>query len=223
MSIIQDNLQLSYIKKGSSNMLYYPIYWANQIFVPITDEMVSNVKPKYLIGSFGDVLCTENNMALCMNLKGHGYYYVKLQLNDGSWKDQVVHRLVAMAFCCTDHPLCYYLTNNLQVNHMDGNKLNNHMGNLEWVTNLENMRHAIANNLIDCRLDHHYKALLTNDQVHAICKLLEEGKYTYMQINQILNLNLRDPVRYISEIKTGVKWKDISRLYNIDYSPRNKS
>jgi hypothetical protein len=71
-----------------------------------------------------------------------GYYKVHLSSNvtKGYRTSKLIHRLVAEMFI--PNPL-----NKPQVNHKDGNKLNNHVTNLEWVTNDENHNHKIENNL----------------------------------------------------------------------------
>jgi hypothetical protein len=58
--------------------------------------------------------------------------YVKVRVNH---KDQFVHRLVAIAYLPN-------LDNKETVNHIDGNKENNHVNNLEWCTRSENSQHA---------------------------------------------------------------------------------
>lgn len=71
--------------------------------------------------------------------KSMGYAYVCLT-KDGITKHFRVHRLVAQTFIPNPE-------NKEQVNHKDGNKLNNNVNNLEWCTNQENCIHAWKNNL----------------------------------------------------------------------------
>lgn len=75
--------------------------------------------------------------------------YKKLRL----WKERnstifKIHRLVATHFI--DNP------NNLpETNHIDGNKLNNHVGNLEWVTRSQNIQHMFDTGLSASGEGHH--------------------------------------------------------------------
>lgn len=65
------------------------------------------------------------------------YGYIKVRLKSG-WKN--LHRLLAEAFIPNPN-------NYETVNHKDGNKLNNNLDNLEWVTRQENLYHAMDNGL----------------------------------------------------------------------------
>ena len=68
-------------------------------------------------------------------------YRVVLLTDNGSSKTLYVHRLVAQSFI--ENP-----DNKREVNHIDGNKLNNDVSNLEWVTHSENTVHAYSTNLM---------------------------------------------------------------------------
>jgi hypothetical protein len=62
------------------------------------------------------------------------YWAINICIN-GKNKMHYIHRLVALTFLSNPD-------NKPQVNHIDGNKLNNHIDNLEWVTASENLQHA---------------------------------------------------------------------------------
>ena len=71
------------------------------------------------------------------NSTKNGYVKNSLVLKDGTSKSFFRHRLVMLCFCPNKK------ANELQVNHIDGNKENNSIENLEWCTNQENRIHAV--------------------------------------------------------------------------------
>lgn len=93
---------------------------------------------KYCVTNFGRVFrkpCKYRpNWREIKGEINHGYARVNLSFGQKSTKFRV-HRLVAEAFI--DNPLAKPF-----VNHKDGNKLNNHISNLEWCTSSENERHS---------------------------------------------------------------------------------
>ena len=93
----------------------------------------------YLICSEGYVVSTETGHILKPGLKRSGYYEISLKNADGH-KSFLVHRLVAEYFIPKREGAN-------EVNHKDGDKLNNDVSNLEWVTRNENLRHAYETGL----------------------------------------------------------------------------
>jgi hypothetical protein len=98
----------------------------------------------YLVSNDGRVRGTKSKKELKYNYTYNGYRRVKLY-RDAKGKTFMVHRLVANAFIANPQ-------NKAQVNHKDGNKQNNTVGNLEWVTQAENLVHAVKLGLIDVTL-----------------------------------------------------------------------
>lgn len=73
-------------------------------------------------------------------LFGYKKYHLYDVTKTPNSKHVFAHRLVALAFIPNPD-------NKPEVNHIDGNKLNNQIPNLEWATRAENMKHSFANNL----------------------------------------------------------------------------
>jgi hypothetical protein len=88
----------------------------------------------YLITLDGKVFSLKTMKFLKLRVTNAGYNQIQLFNKDG-YKYFSVHRLVAEAYIPN-------LENKEQVNHMDGNKLNNLACNLEWMTRSENQKHC---------------------------------------------------------------------------------
>lgn len=74
-----------------------------------------------------------------------GYVYANMSLSQkrGDQRTVTVHRVVAISVYGLPTPPRHH------VNHIDGNKTRNHPDNLEWVTQVENMRHAVETGLTE--------------------------------------------------------------------------
>lgn len=112
----------------------------------------------YYIYDNGDVLNINTNKILSGSVGENGYKYFRLS-QGGKKKMFYCHRLVAEAFIPNPKNLPV-------VNHKDGNKLNNNVENLEWVTYNENTEHfhkEIKKNNLN-RKTEYYKEDLPNEQ-----------------------------------------------------------
>lgn len=122
-----------------------------------------------------------------------GYLYVNLCKN-GKYKSVSVHKIVAKAF------LKNY-DSNLQVNHIDGNKENNNIENLECVTRSENIRHAFINKLNVAKShEQHYASKLTMKDVEDIRARYNSGE-------KIINISKLYPIVSYSEVKHICKYR----------------
>lgn len=96
----------------------------------------------YIINDSGVIYSILSKRTLSNSICHRGYASITLTTDVRERHSYPLHRIVALMF---KHPGKHY--RDLEVNHIDGNKLNNHISNLEWVTPSQNVKHAIANKL----------------------------------------------------------------------------
>jgi transposase len=160
---------------------------------------VLNYEDIYEISENGDVkrIAQTNNQYGFGHILKHniinGYAHVQLH-KQGKVKCMRVHRLVAMSFLINDE-------NKPHVNHIDGNKLNNHVSNLEWCTPSENEihKHKVLNKT-------YRKYILTTQQIEKIVKLREEGKRLH-ELSYMFKVPIDTIHKTLSkmDMKTGYK------------------
>lgn len=170
----------------------------------------------YQISNFGNVRSMDrvvSRMGLHPNtIKGKimkfsinrdGYVYYRLY-KESKKKMIFPQREVAKLFLQNPY-------NKKEVNHIDGNKLNNHFSNLEWATRVENMNHAFTNKLHDLNGERCANSKLSNNDVLNIRRLfIKNGKLRYKEIAMMYKVS---PATIGSIVKSKT-WKHINEFTN---------
>lgn len=105
-------------------------------------KAIAECNGEYHVSSYGRVKSLKfgKERILKQAYNKYGYLFIIIYRKNYKPKFSKIHRLVALEFIPN-------FDNKPQVNHKDGNKLNNHIDNLEWATCSENMQHAWDNGL----------------------------------------------------------------------------
>jgi hypothetical protein len=164
---------------------YYEV--SNMGNVRSVDRMVDNRKGVYL----------KKGSDLKQTPSSKGYLNVGLHF-DGKIKRYRVHKLVAMVFIPNPEEKPF-------VNHIDGNKENNCVSNLEWCTHKENVQHSFETSLNPTKGEGNIHAKLTEHDVVEIRKLYKTGEYTHRQLAQMFNVNHSS----IGTLLRGKSWKHV--------------
>ena len=136
---------------------------------------------------------------LNLRLNHKGYPFVKLS-KDRDYKNITTHILVAKTFI--NNP-----ENKPQVNHIDADKTNNNVNNLELVTNKENMIHASKKGLLNNKHENNPNAILTIKEVLEIADSLKRN----VPIKKIAKI-YKVSSHCIYDIKRGKNWKEVTNL-----------
>ena len=159
-----------------------------------------NLKFNYYVTDDGRIWSERTQKFLSEQYDKNGYVKVQMRSTDNKSHRYSVHRLVLENF----KPVSGM--NNLQVNHKDGNKLNNCLDNLEWTTCKENIHHAIEHNL---RNPVNGAAKLTPEQVIEIYRRATNGE-TNIKLGKEFNIHPDQ----IGRIKNKKSWKNFTSSLN---------
>ena len=157
----------------------------------------------YEVNEYGDVRNTRNCHITKPRIKT-GYLCTNISIN-GKQRMIRTHRLVAQAF----KPMRY--KDQDFVNHIDGDKLNNHISNLEWVTPKENIDHARETGLMSLG-EQRSNSKYSEKLIRKICKDIEKNKLTINEIAKKHNV----PRSLLYNIYFGDLWNSVKKDYNLD-------
>lgn len=158
---------------------------------------------RLLINKNGNIYSLKTHKFLKTSITPNGYEALVLMLQTPKRhsKTLYVHRLVATTFIPNPY-------NKKTVNHIDGNKLNNNINNLEWATQSENNIHAIrklnkkvnTSKIVEINIQ---RRMLTKEQAYFI---KTHKELSVKELCNILKITCKDVVR---DCRDGKTYKDI--------------
>lgn len=185
---------------------------------------------QYCITKDGEVYSLFSNRYMKQSKSHNGYLTVNIKSDNGKFFGKRVHRLVLQKFLPIESDI------DMQVNHIDGNKENNNLSNLEWVTYEDNMIHAHQNNLIGANFSNEYTVYpednevvffeedtmissrkdISEELIHIIYQRLQDG-YRVCDLSKMIGVRdytikglINNPNKEMAEILSGY---DLSKRF----------
>lgn len=156
----------------------------------------------YQASRHGRIKRVSSGKILKPSISNWGYYRVRLSC-DGTIHYQSIHRLILLAFAG-------YANGSYECNHIDGNKSNNNIKNLEWVTSSENRLHS--SRILGHRGENMGAAKLSEAKVLEIRKLYLTGEYSYEKLCHMFNVS----VSLIGAIITNKAWTHVENKISVN-------
>lgn len=178
--------------------------------------------PKYEINEYGLIRNCKTKVEKYTCVNKQGYMHVQFK-KDGKIFSRKVHRLVATAFLEEPSEELKQICDKVYpyvvcVNHIDHNKLNNHISNLEWCTQEHNTKESWrVGNTPALKGSLNGRSILTEDLVHKVCKSFEEGMKPKEAV-VVYGIS----VQQATKIRAGIAWKHIWEQYSIKVNRRRK-
>jgi len=163
---------------------------------------------EYIIQEDGTVINSKTSRVMSQCSNTNGYTQTTLRI-DNKQVALRIHRLVAEAYL--ENPF-----KDATVNHIDGDKGNNHVSNLEWISLKDNILHAYGLGLSPRGQDRSY-AVLTDKDVEDI-KVAFTKNVSNIDLAKKYSVNKAT----ISKIKNGLTWKHIRPDLTWSLAPAKK-
>lgn len=206
------------------------IFEPDEYLIPITSNSVKGVIPKYCISNKGNVYSTTNDKfrKLVISNEIHNddtsYQIVSLSCRDEYGKQKTkkvkVHRIVGIEMIKGRD-----VENNIDIiDHLDGDKTNNNIENLEWVTQQENVTRAKINGLLNRPLENDEEKIKNIARELINCKLTmdqiaEKYNVSKSTIMRIKNGSYSDKVGEVNfSFRQFLSKEDIEDIYNRSFT-----
>lgn len=178
----------------------------NKLYEPIDGEELMNIdgyEGRYLATGMGRIISLPNSKSrnnrdktrVLSQFVSWNYYQVTLTDDNGKRSSKFVQILICTAFHENTE-------NKKEVNHKDGDKLNNWANNLEWNTHPENVQHAYDTGLCKNIGETAATATISNKMALRI--------FNEMGTHKEISIKYKIPMTTVASIKTGINWSSVT-------------
>ncbi len=194
-------------KSRQSEKFKEKVLWTRARFSDIENKVVSEL-PDHILYRNGEIW----NGDRFLTFSEYGDY----QYLCGKEKNYKVHRIICYAFNPLEGKMKFSDYDDLEVNHKDGNKLNNHADNLEWESRENNMKHSY-NTGLNKKVRNILQYSLSGDFIKEYISIAEASRQTKEpehRIRSVAQGKKSNITKFIWKFKNEEETKEYSKKYS---------